>query len=92
MKIVNGYVCECLDEVRLAKRGIDPNNPRNDPAKQAELDAKRGALDPTALEAARPGDLDPDRRGAVAFGGALAGEARPGGTDEAAPHLVDLLV
>ena len=92
MKIVNGYVCECSDEVRLAKRGIDPANPHNDPLKQRELDRKRGVEDTKALEDGKPGDFDPARRdgAAVAFGGALAGETRSGGGAAAAP-LVDLL-
>ena len=92
MKIVNGYVCECSDEVRLAKRGIDPANPHSDPLKQKELDAQRGVLDPQALEETRPGDLDPERRGAVSFGGALAGETRGDGEAPAVRQLIDLLV
>lgn len=97
MKIVNGYVCACSDEVRLAKRGIDPANPHNDPAKQRELDAKRGALAPEALQASRPGDLDPSRQDAVVFGGRLADEGRAGGaaptwnaSGAASGRLVDL--
>lgn len=91
MKIVNGYVCECSDEVRLAKRGIDPANPHNDPLRQQELDAQRGVLDPLALDEAKAGDLGPDRRQAVVFGGALAGETRGGGEPPAIRQLVDLL-
>ena len=91
MKIVNGYVCECSDEVRLAKRGIDPANPHNDPLKQQEIDEQRGVLDPRALEQAGPGDLDPGRREAVVFGGTLAGETRSGGETPAVRQLVDFL-
>ena len=93
MKIVNGYVCDCQDEVRLAKRGIDPANPHNDPVKQAELDAQRGVDDPKTVDETKLGDFDPNRQAgeAVVFGGALAGESRSGGTAPAAPVL-DLLV
>lgn len=45
MKIINGYVCECTTDARLAKRGIDPDNPKQDPIKQRELDEKRGKVD-----------------------------------------------
>ncbi len=93
MQIVNGYVCDCIDDARLAKRGIDPANPQNDPVKQAELEARRGKLDPKALDEGKPGDLDPDRQAgpAVTFGGSLAGEVRTGGVGDSQPApLVDL--
>lgn len=45
MKIVNGYICDCIDDERLAKKGIDPDNPRNDPARAEELEQRRN---PTA--------------------------------------------
>ena len=92
MKIVNGYVCECSDEVRLAKRGVDPANPHGDPLRQQALDEERGVLDPRALEDTKPGDLDPGRRQAVSFGGALAGETRSGVQSSAVRPRVDLLV
>ena len=94
MRIVNGYVCECSDEARLARRGVDPANPHNDPLVQRELDAKRGKIDPRALDETKPGDLDPNRRdpGAVLFGGALAGADRQTKTAAVTPPLVDKLV
>lgn len=96
MKIVNGYVCDCQDEVRLARRGTDPDNPRNDPVKQQELDAKRGVADPRAIEDGKPGDFDPGRRAedgpAVVFGGTLTGEAQSGRSDTSALPLLDLVV
>ena len=78
MKIVNGFVCECQDDARLAKRGIDPDNPQSDPVKQQELDEKRGKVEAKPVEEAQAGGLDPKRRDeganaeAVQFGGALA--------------------
>lgn len=96
MKIVNGFVCECQDDARLAKRGIDPDNPRNDPVKQRELDERRGKVEP--VEEAQASALDPKRRdesadaGAVQFGGALAAlnqEEEP--EDKSAERLVDIV-
>jgi len=81
MKIVNGYVCECSDEVRLAKRGIDPANPHNDPAVAKDLAEKSAVTSAKPLDAAEGGALDPGRDdqsdrfsdSAFVFGGALAG-------------------
>ncbi len=95
MRIVNGYLCDCSDDARLAKRGIDPANPQNDPIKQQQLDARRGKIDLNALDETRAGDLDPNRQTgqAVTFGGSLAGETRTGGSGGNAPAtLVDRLV
>lgn len=57
MKIVNGFVCQtCCDE-RVAKRGIDPRNPHEDPVRQQRIDEedalkgkppKRHGAEPTA--------------------------------------------
>jgi hypothetical protein len=57
--IVNGYPCSNCSETSLAKRGIDPRNPTNDPVKAEELDVRAG----------KP----PEPRSAVEFGGALEG-------------------
>ncbi len=81
MKIVNGYVCECSDEVRLAKRGIDPANPRNDPEIARELAEKSAATSARPVDAAEGGALDPKRDdaadqfadAALIFGGMLEG-------------------
>lgn len=53
MKIINGYVCECTTDAQLAKRGIDPDNPKQDPVKQRELDEKRGKIDLRELNEAK---------------------------------------
>lgn len=94
MRIVNGYLVDCVDDARLARRGINPANPHNDPVKQKELDLRHGKIDVTALDETKPGDLDPNRRAgpAVTFGGSLSIETRPGGSGErqSAP-LVDKL-
>ena len=92
MKIVNGFVCNCEKDTRLAKRGINPANPHNDPVKQQQLDAKRGIVQSKSIEEGKPGDFDPSRQagGAVAFGGSLVGETRSGG-DAATHRLIDLL-
>lgn len=80
MQIVNGYLCECTDEVKLAKRGIDPDNPKQDPLKQLELDARHGDLDAIEkLEESKSSGpdfrkpRDPFADEAVRFGGALRG-------------------
>ncbi len=74
MKIVNGYVCECSDEVRLAKRGIDPANPRNDPEIARELAEMSAATSARPVDAAEGGALDPKRDdAALIFGGMLEG-------------------
>jgi hypothetical protein len=93
MQIVNGYVCDCQSDARLAKRGIDPANPHNDPFKQQQLDAGKGVADPGAVDAGKPGDFDPNRQNgaAVVFGGALSGETRTGTSSTAPAPLVDLL-
>jgi hypothetical protein len=92
MKIVNGFVCNCEKDTRLAKRGINPANPNNDPVKQQQLDAKHGVIPSKSVEEGKPGDFDPNRQasGAVAFGGSLAGETRSGG-GAAVKQLIDLL-
>jgi hypothetical protein len=60
VKIVNGYVCQTSCDVTVAKKGIDPRNPHDDPVKQAQIDAAKG--------------VQPDNReDAVVFGGALEG-------------------
>ena len=98
MKIVNGFVCECQDDARLAKRGIDPDNPHNDPLKQRELEEKRGQVKVEPVEETQASVLDPKRldesadAGAVQFGGALATlqlDEKPG--DRSEEQLVDIL-
>lgn len=40
--MVNGYPCTTCAEVSLARRGLDPENPVNDPAKAAEIETRPG--------------------------------------------------
>lgn len=43
--VVNGYPCNSTCDVAVARRNIDPRNPRNDPAKAeqlAEADVMKG--------------------------------------------------
>lgn len=62
MEIVNGYVCRNCEDVALAKKNIDPADPKN--AEREEEEKRR------RVEAAQnAGRLDQD---AVALGGALA--------------------
>lgn len=49
MQIVNGYACNCCADVSLARRGIDPENPTNDPVKAAEEARKSGRFDEAAV-------------------------------------------
>lgn len=60
--IVNGYPCSNCTDTSLAKRGIDPRNPTNDPVKAEELDVRAGKP---------PKQSEPSS--AVEFGGALEG-------------------
>lgn len=79
-KVVNGYACTSGCDVAVAKKGIDPRNPRNDPVKQEMLDAKDPAKAARkAVEEAREARLDPRRSDdpAVVYGGALAGRSAP---------------
>ena len=66
MRIVNGYVCMTGCDVRVAKQGVDPENPRRDPVKQQMLDAER------ALRTGRP---DPEKAKVETAGAVSAGTA-----------------
>ncbi len=64
MEIVNGYVCQSCCDVALAKKGVDPAHPKDDPTS--------AAYDPAVAKqdkAKASGNYAP----AVTFGGALAG-------------------
>jgi hypothetical protein len=63
LRIVNGYVCQTGCDVRVARQGIDPENLRRDPVKQAEIDAER---------ALRTGRIDQAAPGTGLVGGATA--------------------
>ena len=63
MEVVNGYVCKSCCDVALAKKGVDPAHPKDDPANPA-YDPKIAAAHKTqAGGMVRP---------AVTFGGQLA--------------------
>lgn len=56
--VVNGYPCSSSCDVAVARKNIDPRNPRNDPAKAeqlAEADRLKGKS-PKADGAAGPSD------------------------------------
>lgn len=94
MQIVNGYVCECSDDARLAKRGIDPDNPHQDPAKQRELDQKHGKIDEDAATDIKDAGGARANFGvdAVLFGGALSGlSSDTTEAEDQQKHLVDFL-
>ncbi|MBH0238246.1 hypothetical protein [Methylobrevis albus] len=102
-KVVNGFACTSGCDVAVAKKGVDPRNPRNDPVKQEMLDAKDPAKAARkAVEEAREARLDPRRSDdpAVVYGGALAGRATaatstaPAGVGTASPlgSRLDILV
>jgi hypothetical protein len=57
LRIVNGYVCQTGCDVRVARQGIDPENPRQDPVKQRELDAERALRTGRIDQAATGTDL-----------------------------------
>jgi hypothetical protein len=44
MEIVNGYVCQSCSDVSLAKKGVNPAHPKDDPANPA-YDAKTAKAD-----------------------------------------------
>ncbi|MGL4289196.1 MAG: hypothetical protein ACRCVA_22790 [Phreatobacter sp.] len=79
MQIVNGYVCNCCTEVDLARRGLDPQNPTNDPVKAADEARKAGRFDEAAVIL-----------GGSLAGGEAAGTVAPGPRDWRAGNLVDI--
>lgn len=99
MKIVNGFVCECGGDEKLAKKGVDPDNPHNDPVKARELEERRGIPSDEPVEETQSGVFDPKRTdgavgfdaNALAFGGGLAGQD-VSGSASAEDRLVDRLV
>jgi hypothetical protein len=64
MEIVNGYVCQSCSDVALAKKGVNPAHPKDDPSNPG-YDPKTAQAD----KAKASGVVTP----AVVFGGALAG-------------------
>ena len=66
--VVNGYPCASSCDVAVARRNIDPRNPRNDPLKTeqlAEADALKG-------KAPADGPKDASRVNAVEPGSAVS--------------------
>ncbi len=64
MEVVNGYVCKSCCDVALAKKGVDPAHPKDDPTNPA-YDPKTAKADKEKAS----GIVTP----AVVFGGKLAG-------------------
>lgn len=104
-KVVNGFVCTSGCDEHLAKKNIDPRNPRNDPVKQEQLDQNDPSkfiekvieeAQEAGLESWRnPNDLNAP---AVVFGGSLsdrgggsAGQAGPGSQSATGTRL-DIVV
>ena len=42
MEIVNGYVCNNCSDVELAKKGVDPARPKEQPAVEQQTPTERG--------------------------------------------------
>lgn len=99
MKIVNGYVCDCGGDERLAKKGIDPENPHEDPVKAREIEERRGVPSDLPVAETQAGLFDPrqgaseraDDPGAFVFSGALAG-LDAGGQSPEQQRTLDRLV
>lgn len=76
IKVVNGFVCSSSCDVALAKKGIDPKNPHNDPVKAAQLKAQKALASGKAPDDGAAPAAVQDGTGSVSpvsFGGALAG-------------------
>ncbi|WP_181699697.1 hypothetical protein [Chthonobacter albigriseus] len=96
-KIVNGYPCTSGCDVDLARRNVDPRNPRNDPVKQAELDAKDPAkavaeeIRAAASVNAAAADRDrPSYGPAVSYGGGISEPPAAPAIDRPARRLLDI--
>jgi len=80
MQIVNGYVCFTTCDASAARKGHDPRNPTDDPAKTRQL------AGPKAIESGEGTDA------VVRFGGALSSRDNRGTTTDAKSlRLVDRL-
>ncbi|QCK87992.1 hypothetical protein E8L99_20665 [Phreatobacter aquaticus] len=42
VQMINGYPCQNCTDISLAKRGLNPENPTNDPVKTEELALRKG--------------------------------------------------
>lgn len=71
MEIINGYVCRNCTDVELAKRGVDPAHPKDDP--------KNPAYDPAKAKA--------DHGPAFKLDGALAKSGANGAASDALPPV-----
>lgn len=94
IKVVNGFVCASSCDVALARKGIDPKNPHNDPVKAEQLKEQKALAGGKVVDDAPAGVVGSERveaLGAVSFGGALrALNARQPSPSSVAP-VVDLL-
>ncbi len=59
VRIVNGFVCQTGCDERVARHGIDPRNPRDDPMKQKELDREKALRSGVFASASIPKPGDP---------------------------------
>lgn len=89
MRVVNGFVCQSGCDVALAKKGIDPKNPHNDPVKARQLEEQRALTGGIRTELSGVADhIVPP----VSFAGRLEGlNARRGGDLPWPAQLVDRL-
>jgi hypothetical protein len=53
IQMVNGYPCRNCSEVSLARRGLDPENPTDDPVKARDIAARHGERPPEDTSRAR---------------------------------------
>lgn len=75
--VVNGYPCASSCDVAVARKNIDPRNPRNDPVKAEQL------AEADVLKGKTPKDLPRDATRVTAIGETSATSLTPG-------RLVDL--
>ncbi len=71
MEVINGFICRNCTDVELAKRGVDPAHPKDDP--------KNPAYDPAKAKA--------DHGPAFRLDGALAGSGTDGSSANALPPV-----
>lgn len=59
VQMVNGYPCQNCTDISLAKRGLNPENPTNDPVKAEDIAARKG------LAPVKDADADREAAGAI---------------------------
>jgi hypothetical protein len=82
IEMVNGYPCTNCTEVSLARRGLNPENPTNDPVKAEELANRPGrAVMPAVVFDGVLAPYEADR---------VASSAKAGPAAAAAWRLIDI--